>query len=48
MSNQALEEYLKRHKIKLKRSKVGDKNVLELMRKIGTNFVGTEWTHNLF
>ncbi len=48
MSNQALEEYLKRHKIKLKRSKVGDKNVLELMRKIGTNFGGEQSGHIIF
>jgi len=48
MSNQALEEYLKKHNIELKRSNVGDKNVLELMKKIGANFGGEQSGHIIF
>jgi len=48
MSNKALDEYLKRHGIKLERSDVGDKNVLALMKKIGANFGGEQSGHIIF
>jgi phosphoglucosamine mutase len=38
MSNQGLEEYLNSNGIKLERSDVGDKHVLEIMKKTGSNF----------
>ncbi len=48
MSNQALDEYLKENDIELLRSSVGDKNVIDLMRKVGSNlWRGTEWSHNI-
>ena len=45
MSNQALEDYLKSKKLKLFRSDVGDKNVLEIMKKEGINFGGEQSGH---
>ncbi len=48
MSNKALEDYLKKHKISLHRSDVGDKNVLELMQKENLNFGGEESGHVIF
>jgi len=48
MSNKALDEFLKRHGIKLERSDVGDKNVLALMKKIGANFGGEQSGHIIF
>jgi phosphoglucosamine mutase len=48
MSNQGLEEYLKFHGITLERSDVGDKHVLELMKKIGSNFGGEQSGHVIF
>jgi phosphoglucosamine mutase len=48
MSNKALDEYLKKHGIKLERSDVGDKNVLEMMKKIGANFGGEQSGHIIF
>jgi len=48
MSNQGLEEYLKANGIELKRSSVGDKHVLEEMKKIGSNFGGEQSGHIIF
>jgi len=48
MSNQGLEEYLKLHGITLERSDVGDKHVLEVMNKIGSNFGGEQSGHVIF
>jgi len=48
MSNQGLEDYLATHGLKLERSDVGDKHVLELMRKIGSNFGGEQSGHVIF
>ena len=48
MSNQGLEEYLKFHGIGLERSDVGDKHVLEVMKKIGSNFGGEQSGHIIF
>jgi len=48
MSNQGLEEYLKLHGITLERSDVGDKHVLEVMNKIGSNFGGEQSGHIIF
>jgi phosphoglucosamine mutase len=48
MSNQGLEEYLKDNGIELKRSSVGDKHVLEEMKKIGSNFGGEQSGHIIF
>jgi Phosphomannomutase len=45
MSNQGLEEYLKAKGLKLFRSDVGDKHVLELMKKEGINFGGEQSGH---
>jgi phosphoglucosamine mutase len=45
MSNQALDDYLKSKKIKLFRSSVGDKNVLDLMKKEKLNFGGEQSGH---
>ncbi len=45
MSNQALEDYLGNFAIKLYRSDVGDKNVLEVMKKEGINFGGEQSGH---
>ncbi len=48
MSNQALEDYLKEHKIELKRSNVGDKYVLECMKDSCINFGGEQSGHIIF
>lgn len=48
MSNAALEDYLSKHKIKLLRSNVGDKYVLEMMKKEGVNFGGEQSGHVIF
>ena len=45
MSNQALEDYMKSKKLKLFRSDVGDKNVVEIMKKEGINFGGEQSGH---
>jgi len=46
--NQALDEYLKENDIELLRSSVGDKNVIDLMRKVGSNFGGEQSGHIIF
>jgi len=48
MSNQGLEDYLASHGVKLERSDVGDKHVLEVMKKIGSNFGGEQSGHVIF
>ena len=48
MSNAALDDYLKAHKIKLLRSNVGDKYVLEMMKENGINFGGEQSGHVIF
>ncbi len=48
MSNQGLEEYLVQHGLKLYRSAVGDKNVVELMQQKGINFGGEQSGHIIF
>ncbi|HHH51125.1 MAG TPA: phosphoglucosamine mutase [Campylobacterales bacterium] len=48
MSNQGLEEYLQSNGISLVRSDVGDKNVLEVMKDIGSNFGGEQSGHVIF
>ncbi|AQW82014.1 phosphoglucosamine mutase [Campylobacter pinnipediorum subsp. pinnipediorum] len=48
MSNQALEDYLKANDIKLLRSNVGDKYVLEMMKENGINFGGEQSGHVIF
>jgi phosphoglucosamine mutase len=48
MSNQGLEEYLKSNGIKLERSDVGDKHVLELMKRVDSNFGGEQSGHIIF
>jgi len=48
MSNQALEDYLASHGVSLERSDVGDKHVLEVMKKIGSNFGGEQSGHVIF
>jgi len=48
MSNQGLEDYLASHGITLERSDVGDKHVLEVMNKIGSNFGGEQSGHVIF
>jgi len=45
MSNQGLEEFLNRDGIKLHRSDVGDKNVLQIMQKKNCNFGGEQSGH---
>ena len=45
MSNQALDDHLASFNVKLYRSSVGDKNVLELMKKEGLNFGGEQSGH---
>jgi phosphoglucosamine mutase len=45
MSNQGLEEFLAEKEIKLYRSKVGDKNVLEIMQKKDIYFGGEQSGH---
>jgi phosphoglucosamine mutase len=48
MSNQGLDEYLKKHGLKLYRSAVGDKNVVEMMAEKGINFGGEQSGHIVF
>ena len=48
MSNVALEEYLNKNDIKLFRSNVGDKYVLEIMKKEKCNFGGEQSGHVIF
>jgi phosphoglucosamine mutase len=48
MSNQGLEDFLKFHGLKLERSDVGDKHVLEVMKKVGSNFGGEQSGHVIF
>jgi len=45
MSNQGLEDYMSENDLKLFRSDVGDKNVLEIMKKEGINFGGEQSGH---
>ncbi|RXJ85617.1 phosphoglucosamine mutase [Arcobacter sp. CECT 8985] len=48
MSNQALQDYLKTQKLELIRTDVGDKNVLEGMKKNNINFGGEQSGHIIF
>lgn len=48
MSNQGLDEYLASHGIKLLRSAVGDKHVVEMMQANGMNFGGEQSGHIIF
>ena len=48
MSNQGLEDYLASHGLILERSDVGDKHVLEVMKKVGSNFGGEQSGHVIF
>ena len=48
MSNQGLEDYLNSHGLILERSDVGDKYVLEVMKKVGSNFGGEQSGHIIF
>jgi phosphoglucosamine mutase len=48
MSNQGLDEYLKKEKLTLHRSAVGDKNVVEMMQENGINFGGEQSGHVIF
>ena len=48
MSNQGLEDYLNSNGIELKRSAVGDKHVLEVMKKVDSNFGGEQSGHIIF
>ena len=48
MSNQGLDEYLSAHGLKLLRSAVGDKNVVEMMQENGMNFGGEQSGHIIF
>jgi len=48
MSNQALEDFLNENEIKLYRSNVGDKYVLELLKKYNLNFGGEQSGHIIF
>ncbi len=48
MSNKALEDFLNVHGLNLLRSNVGDKNVLELMKKDNINFGGEQSGHIIF
>ncbi|QOY54611.1 phosphoglucosamine mutase [Candidatus Sulfurimonas marisnigri] len=45
MSNQGLDDFMKEKGLKLFRSDVGDKNVLEIMKKEGINFGGEQSGH---
>ncbi len=45
MSNQGLNDYMNKNGLKLFRSDVGDKNVLEVMKKEGINFGGEQSGH---
>ncbi|NPA87155.1 MAG: phosphoglucosamine mutase, partial [Epsilonproteobacteria bacterium] len=48
MSNGALEDFLKKYGIKVYRSKVGDKYVLEVMKEKDLNFGGEQSGHIIF
>lgn len=48
MSNAALDDFLKKHKIEVLRSCVGDKYVLELMKEKCINFGGEQSGHVIF
>jgi len=48
MSNQGLDDYLDKHGIKVYRSAVGDKNVVEMMQEKGINFGGEQSGHIIF
>ncbi len=48
MSNQGLDDYLASHGLILERSDVGDKHVLEVMKKVGSNFGGEQSGHVIF
>ncbi|MBD3793740.1 MAG: phosphoglucosamine mutase [Campylobacterales bacterium] len=48
MSNEGLAEYLKANGLTLERSDVGDKHVLEVMKKVGSNFGGEQSGHIIF
>ena len=48
MSNKALDDYLAQFGIQTYRSSVGDKNVVELMKSVGSNFGGEESGHIIF
>ena len=48
MSNQGLDEYLVDNGLKLYRSAVGDKNVVEMMQTNGINFGGEQSGHVIF
>lgn len=48
MSNQGLEEYVNKNSLKLFRSDVGDKNVLEIMKRESINFGGEQSGHVVF
>ncbi len=48
MSNMALENYLNEMGLKLERTRVGDRYVVEAMRKLGTNLGGEKSGHLLF
>jgi len=48
MSNQGLDDYLASHGVTLERSDVGDKYVLEVMKKSGSNFGGEQSGHVIF
>jgi len=48
MSNQALGDYLASHGVTLERSDVGDKHVLEIMKKVKSNFGGEQSGHVIF
>lgn len=48
MSNKALEDYLKKQNIILKRCDVGDKYVLKGLREFGSNFGGEQSGHVIF
>ena len=45
MSNQGLEDYMQANSLKLWRSNVGDKHVLEIMKQEGINFGGEQSGH---
>ena len=48
MSNQGLDEYLTSHKLKLLRSAVGDKHVVNMMQENDMNFGGEQSGHVIF
>jgi phosphoglucosamine mutase len=48
MSNSALDDYLSGYKLKLYRSAVGDKNVVDMMMQKGINFGGEQSGHIIF